>query len=97
MIDYKSTPARIALGITTVLTIVTMTNNIREHSPPSGLYRSLDYYLLICNIFVFAALIEYALVGLKIDMMEPGKSMEKRTPKKDNISQKVSDYLMKAN
>ena len=63
-IDYGSTPARVAMGITTVLTIVTMTNNIRNHSPPAGLFRSIDYYLLMCNLFVFAALLEYALVGL---------------------------------
>lgn len=64
-IDYESTPARVAMGITTVLTIVTMTNNIRNHSPPAGLFRSIDYYLLMCNLFVFAALLEYALVGMK--------------------------------
>ena len=63
-IDYGSTPARVAMGITTVLTIVTMTNNIRSNSPPAGLFRSIDYYLLMCNLFVFAALLEYALVGL---------------------------------
>ena len=62
-IDYQSTPARVAMGITTVLTIVTMTNNIRNNSPPAGLFRSIDYYLLMCNLFVFAALAEYALVG----------------------------------
>ena len=72
-IDYSSTPARVAMGITTVLTIVTMTNNIRNTSPPAGLFRSIDYYLLMCNLFVFAALLEYALVGLV-----PNKAHKKR-------------------
>ena len=72
-IDYSSTPARVAMGITTVLTIVTMTNNIRSTSPPAGLFRSIDYYLLMCNLFVFAALLEYALVGLV-----PNKAYKKR-------------------
>jgi len=63
-IDHKTTPGRVALGITTVLTIVTMTNSIRQSAPKAKKFRSLDYYLLICMMFVFAALAEYAVVGM---------------------------------
>ncbi len=62
------------MGITTVLTIVTMTNSIRNGAPPAGLFRSLDWYLLMCNLFVFAALGEYAIVGLtsRVRKAKPG-------------------------
>ena len=88
-IDYSSTPARVAMGITTVLTIVTMTNAIRNNSPPAGLFRSVDYYLLMCNLFVFAALLEYALVGL---MVNKSKQFKKKNTKESGkgVSEIVS-------
>jgi len=75
-VTHRSTPARVALGITTVLTIVTMTNAVRTNSPGSG-FRSIDVYMLCCNLFVFGALCEAALVG----MTAPSKkhANEKRT------------------
>eukprot|EP00794_Sanderia_malayensis_P007279 gene7279-8090_t len=63
-IDYRSTPARVALGITTVLTITTLANSIRATLPPVSYSKSIDYYLLACFLFVFAALAEYATVGI---------------------------------
>jgi len=66
-ISYKSTPARVALGITTVLTVVTMSNSIRNNSHAAlGLFTSLHWYLLCCNLFVIAALSEYAIVGMTL-------------------------------
>eukprot|EP00794_Sanderia_malayensis_P007980 gene7980-8837_t len=92
-IDYTATPARVGMGITTVLTIVTMTNSIRNNSPPAGLFTSLDYYLLMCNIFVFAALGEYAIVGLT----PRTRASNKKTRIKDsnlnlNKSTRTEDY-----
>ena len=63
-IDYRSTPARVALGITTVLTITTLANSIRATLPPVSYSKSIDYYLLACFLFVFAALVEFAVVGI---------------------------------
>lgn len=89
-INFRSTPARTALGITTVLTIVTMTNNVRKNSPSSSdLFRSIDYYMLACNMFVFAALFEGALVG----MMAPNEKHVKDTFK--NTVQKIIENTKK--
>ena len=63
-IDYRSTPARVALGITTVLTITTLANSIRATLPPVSYSKSIDYYLLACFLFVFASLVEFAAVGI---------------------------------
>eukprot|EP00111_Clytia_hemisphaerica_P019967 TCONS_00058879-protein len=82
-INFRSTPARTALGITTVLTIVTMTNNVRNNSPSSsGLFRSIDFYMLVCNMFVFAALVEGALVGMTAPNEKYVKSTFKNQVKK---------------
>ena len=44
-----------------------MTNTVRQNSPSSTtdeLFRSIDVYMLVCNVFVVAALCEGALVGM---------------------------------
>ncbi|XP_065657422.1 glycine receptor subunit alpha-2 isoform X3 [Hydra vulgaris] len=85
-LSYKSTPARSTFGITTVLTIVTMSNNIRSTAPSSKTFRSLDYYMLICMIFVFGALVEFAVVGITDPDFSPRwKNKGKRTKKNYDI------------
>ena len=51
-------------GITTVLTTVSMTNNVQKVNPVSSNLRSLDVFLLICLLFVFGALLELAITGM---------------------------------
>ncbi|XP_065059341.1 gamma-aminobutyric acid receptor subunit beta-like isoform X2 [Rhopilema esculentum] len=63
-IDYRSTPARASLGITTVLTITTLTNSIRAAMPQVVYTKAIDVYLLTCFVFVFASIIEFAIVGI---------------------------------
>ena len=63
-IDYRATPARCSLAITTVLTITTLTNSIRASLPHVGHIKSIDVYLLSCFFFVFASTIEFAITGV---------------------------------
>ena len=51
------------LGITTVLTITTISTNVRESLPKIPDIKSLDVYLLACFVFVFLALLEYTAVN----------------------------------
>ncbi len=91
-IDYRSTPARVALGITTVLTITTLANSIRATLPPVSYSKSIDYYLLACFLFVFAALVEYATVG--ITDMKWRNALKKL--KKKRVDQKAKGKGVKA-
>lgn len=60
-----------------------MTNNVRNNSPSSsGLFRSIDFYMLACNLFVFAALFEGALVGMTAPNEKHVKDTFKNTVKK---------------
>ncbi|XP_066911541.1 gamma-aminobutyric acid receptor subunit beta-like [Clytia hemisphaerica] len=98
-VTHRSTPARVALGITTVLTIVTMTNSVRSQAPSSGLFRCIDVYMLCCNLFVFAALGEAALVGMTAPSEKHANEKEKdekekakeKTNKDKKKAQKVND------
>ncbi|XP_071951836.1 gamma-aminobutyric acid receptor subunit beta-like [Antedon mediterranea] len=62
-INRAATPARVALGITTVLTLTTLMASVNSSLPKLSYVKAIDYYLVMCYLFVFAALIEFALVS----------------------------------
>lgn len=62
-INHESTSARVALGITTVLTMTTISTGVRSSLPRISYVKAIDIYLVMCFIFVFAALLEYAAVN----------------------------------
>ncbi|XP_059833339.1 gamma-aminobutyric acid receptor subunit gamma-4-like isoform X1 [Hypanus sabinus] len=68
-IKRDSTPARTTLGITTVLTMTTLSTISRKALPKVSYITAMDLFVSVCFIFVFAALMEYAtlnyLVGTK--------------------------------
>ncbi|EDO37555.1 predicted protein [Nematostella vectensis] len=68
-IPPESTAARIALGITSVLTITTILNMLNNSMPKVSYVKAVDWYLIGCFLFVFAVLLEYTFV-LYIDNEE---------------------------
>lgn len=50
-------------GITTVLTMTTINTHLRETLPKIPYVKAIDMYLMGCFVFVFLALLEYALVN----------------------------------
>ncbi|CAL1543438.1 unnamed protein product [Lymnaea stagnalis] len=62
-INHEATSARVALGITTVLTMTTISNGVRSSLPRISYVKAIDIYLVMCFVFVFAALLEYAAVN----------------------------------
>ena len=61
-IDARSVPARVSLGITTVLAITTLMFGIQSSLPRVGHVKAIDVYLLGNFLFVFAALVEFAFI-----------------------------------
>uniref|UniRef100_A0A8C4WWM1 Gamma-aminobutyric acid type A receptor beta4 subunit n=1 Tax=Eptatretus burgeri TaxID=7764 RepID=A0A8C4WWM1_EPTBU len=62
-INYDASAARVALGITTVLTMTTISTHLRETLPKIPYVKAIDIYLMGCFFFVFLALLEYAAVN----------------------------------
>ncbi|KAM4710258.1 gamma-aminobutyric acid receptor subunit beta-1 [Discoglossus pictus] len=62
-INYDASAARVALGITTVLTMTTISTHLRETLPKIPYVKAIDVYLMGCFVFVFLALLEYAFVN----------------------------------
>ncbi|XP_072170764.1 gamma-aminobutyric acid receptor subunit beta-3-like [Diadema setosum] len=62
-INHEATSARVSLGITTVLTMTTISTSVRQSLPRISYVKSIDIYVITCYSFVFAALVEYAIVN----------------------------------
>uniref|UniRef100_A0A8C5N0C3 Gamma-aminobutyric acid type A receptor subunit delta n=1 Tax=Leptobrachium leishanense TaxID=445787 RepID=A0A8C5N0C3_9ANUR len=69
-ISQSAVPARVSLGITTVLTMTTLMDSARTSLPRASTIKALDVYFLICYVFVFAALVEYAFAHYNADYMK---------------------------
>ncbi|XP_056610608.1 glycine receptor subunit alpha-2 [Triplophysa dalaica] len=59
-INMDAAPARVALGITTVLTMTTQSSGSRASLPKVSYVKAIDIWMSVCLLFVFAALLEYA-------------------------------------
>ncbi|XP_072281755.1 gamma-aminobutyric acid receptor subunit delta [Pyxicephalus adspersus] len=75
-ISQSAVPARVSLGITTVLTMTTLMDCARSSLPRASAIKALDVYFLICYVFVFAALVEYAFAHFNADYMKKNKKTE---------------------
>ncbi|XP_017600065.1 PREDICTED: gamma-aminobutyric acid receptor subunit beta-1 isoform X2 [Corvus brachyrhynchos] len=65
IVDYKMVSKRVEFttGITTVLTMTTISTHLRETLPKIPYVKAIDIYLMGCFVFVFLALLEYAFVN----------------------------------
>lgn len=60
---YISHAVALFAGITTVLTMTTISTGVRSSLPRISYVKAIDIYLVMCFVFVFAALLEYAAVN----------------------------------
>ncbi|NXU89626.1 GBRB3 protein, partial [Xiphorhynchus elegans] len=85
-INYDASAARVALGITTVLTMTTINTHLRETLPKIPYVKAIDMYLMGCFVFVFLALLEYAFVNYIFFGKGPQrqKKLAEKTTKSNN-------------
>uniref|UniRef100_A0A8C9U719 Gamma-aminobutyric acid type A receptor subunit alpha6a n=1 Tax=Scleropages formosus TaxID=113540 RepID=A0A8C9U719_SCLFO len=62
-INKESIPARTVAGITTVLTMTTLSISARHSLPKVSYTTAMDWFIAVCFAFVFSALIEFAAVN----------------------------------
>ena len=53
----------VRVGITTILTMTTISTAMRSSLPRISYIKAIDIYLVVCFVFVFTALLEYAAVN----------------------------------
>lgn len=54
---FIATPARVSLGVTTVLTMTTLMSSTNAALPKISYVKSIDVYLGTCFVMVFASLL----------------------------------------
>ncbi|XP_029826465.3 glycine receptor subunit alpha-1 [Ixodes scapularis] len=59
-LDVSAVPARITLGVTSILTLATQVVQSRSSLPPVDYIKAVDVWLFVCLVMVFASLLEYA-------------------------------------
>nr|QRX38897.1 gamma-aminobutyric acid receptor RDL2 subunit [Pediculus humanus corporis] len=89
-LNRNATPARVALGVTTVLTMTTLMSSTNAALPKISYVKSIDVYLGTCFVMVFASLLEYATVGYMAKRIQMRKS-------RSMAIQKIAEQKNKAN
>ncbi|XP_032701173.1 gamma-aminobutyric acid receptor subunit epsilon isoform X2 [Lontra canadensis] len=80
-IKKDSAPARTSLGITSVLTMTTLGTFSRKNFPRVSYITALDFYIAICFVFCFCALMEFAVLNfLTYNWTKPRASPKLRHP-----------------
>ncbi|XP_068105809.1 gamma-aminobutyric acid receptor subunit alpha-3 [Hyperolius riggenbachi] len=62
-LNRESVPARTVFGVTTVLTMTTLSISARNSLPKVAYATAMDWFMAVCYTFVFSALIEFATVN----------------------------------
>ncbi|KAJ7391670.1 hypothetical protein OS493_017367 [Desmophyllum pertusum] len=87
-IPQDSIPARVALGSTTVLSIVTFTGSFRSSLPKVSYITAVDVYFIVGFAFIFAAPLEFVLVllnsGVKRHFRSSNDDSGNKKEKEDN-------------
>ncbi|KAM8968398.1 gamma-aminobutyric acid receptor subunit alpha-4 isoform 2-T2 [Sarcophilus harrisii] len=84
-INKESVPARTVFGITTVLTMTTLSISARHSLPKVSYATAMDWFIAVCFAFVFSALIEFAAVNYFTNVQ-----MEKAKKKPSKPQQELS-------
>nr|KAF6394873.1 gamma-aminobutyric acid type A receptor subunit delta [Molossus molossus] len=92
-ISQAAVPARVSLGITTVLTMTTLMVSARSSLPRASAIKALDVYFWICYVFVFAALVEYAFAHFNADYRKKQKAKVKVAEQRAEVDVKRAILL----
>ena len=61
-ISRYAVPARVSLGITTILTAIVLFGSVNEAMPPVSYSKAQDYFLLVSFGFIFLSFLEFVIV-----------------------------------
>ncbi|CAK1546699.1 unnamed protein product [Leptosia nina] len=62
-IKPEAIPARVTLGVTSLLTLATQNTQSQQSLPPVSYVKAIDVWMSSCSVFVFLSLFEFAVVN----------------------------------
>lgn len=89
-LSRDAVPARVALGITTVLTMTTLISSTNASLPKISYLKSIDVYLVTCFVMVFASLLEYAAVSYLSNRQKRKAAVDSKRRASDGLLDKVA-------
>ncbi|XP_022320293.2 glycine receptor subunit alpha-2-like isoform X1 [Crassostrea virginica] len=94
-LNVDSTPARISLGLLTVLTMTTQSQGAKASLPRVSYVKAIDIWMSTCLFFVFAALIEFAYVNVlsRVDQRRGKSVMSNMNEAKEEDDEKEKGKL----
>uniref|UniRef100_A0A665X5A1 Gamma-aminobutyric acid (GABA) A receptor, subunit alpha 4 n=1 Tax=Echeneis naucrates TaxID=173247 RepID=A0A665X5A1_ECHNA len=93
-INKESVPARTVFGITTVLTMTTLSISARHSLPKVSYATAMDWFIAVCFAFVFSALIEFAAVNYFTQAAASTPDVMAGTPCKQNTDSSSLQHLL---
>ncbi|KAK7905050.1 hypothetical protein WMY93_017657 [Mugilogobius chulae] len=95
-LNRESVPARTVFGVTTVLTMTTLSISARNSLPKVAYATAMDWFIAVCYAFVFSALIEFATVNYftKRGWAWDGKTVVEDKRKEMSITKKNNAYAV---
>ena len=83
-VNMDSAPARVSLGVTTVLTMAAQLSGSKASIPQVHYAKAIDVWMATCMVFVFAAMVEYAFVN-SLSRESPKNEKKKQHEENDNV------------
>ncbi|CAJ0933590.1 unnamed protein product, partial [Mesorhabditis belari] len=77
-IDRRAVPARVTLSFTTLVSLTTLGNGLRFGLPQVSYAKAIDYWYGACMLFVFMALLEFAIINSYMRKAEKYGEMAKK-------------------
>ncbi|GIY33007.1 glycine receptor subunit alpha-2 [Caerostris darwini] len=93
-IKPEAVPARVTLCVTSLLTLSTQHAQSQKSLPPVSYIKAIDIFMSSCTVFVFASLMEYALVNILLgeggedydeDGRRPQQQQQQQQPPRNSI------------
>ncbi|UJR26096.1 hypothetical protein I4U23_007442 [Adineta vaga] len=97
-IDSEATADRVYISVTCVLSLTTLTIDIRSYIPAVPYFTAIDYFFIMCYLFLFASLIQLTAVHRHLDYRQSIRSTGNISrQRKSSIKYPASDEIPQSN